>query len=382
MDDTSIEDSRSLLLSFYDKHKRSMPWRESRDPFSIWVSEVMLQQTRVETVIPYYQRFLDRFATVRALAEADEHDVLALWSGLGYYRRARMLHAGAKHVVREHAGAVPADIDALKKIPGVGDYTAGAIASIAFDLREPVLDGNVERVLSRLTAMKGDPRAKTQRNELWALARRFADSPRAGDVNQALMELGATVCTPTSPRCLLCPMRAHCKASGEGEPERYPEKAPKKAPRTEHWTAFVVRDREGRVWLGAGPSELDRWKGMLVPPLSLHEERAFPWIDSRAELARVTHVLTHARMEISVRDGAVRAHKSPPSDGRFVALDALDALAIPKVTRVILAAAEAHFAAESTGESASTSSASSRKKPSIRARNGRAKKGSSPPRRT
>jgi A/G-specific adenine glycosylase len=177
-------------------------------------------------------------------------------------------------------------------------------------------------------------------------------------------------------------MRAHCKASGEGEPERYPEKAPKKAPRTEHWTAFVVRDREGRVWLGAGPSELDRWKGMLVPPLSLHEERAFPWIDSRAELARVTHVLTHARMEISVRDGAVRAHKSPPADGRFVALDALDALAIPKVTRVILAAAEAHVAAESTGESASTSSASSRKKPSIRARNGRAKKGSSPPRRT
>jgi A/G-specific adenine glycosylase len=382
MDDTAIESARSLLLSFYDRHKRTLPWRQTRDPFSIWVSEVMLQQTRVETVIPYYQRFLDRFATVHALADADESEVLALWSGLGYYRRARMLHAGAKYVVRTHDGVLPASIDALKKIPGVGDYTAGAIASIAFDLREPVLDGNVERVLARLTALQGDPRAKPQRNELWSLARRFADSPRPGEVNQALMELGATVCTPTSPQCLLCPLRAHCKASSTGEPERYPEKARKKALRTEQWTAFVVRDELGQVWLGPAPSELERWKGMLLPPLVPQKERAPSWIESRSVLARVTHVLTHVRMEITVREGAVRAKQRPPSNGRFVAIDAFDLLAIPKVTRVILAAVEPHVVAQSAKSCDSTSRASSRKNPSMRARNGKAKNGSCPPRRT
>jgi A/G-specific adenine glycosylase len=374
MSERSIAEARARLLAHYDAHKRAMPWRETKDPYAIWVSEVMLQQTRVETVIPYFQRFLSRFDGVRALAEAPEADVLALWSGLGYYRRARMLHAGAKHVLREHAGALPADIAALKKIPGVGDYTAGAIASIAFDLREPVLDGNVERVLSRLAAMPGDPRAKTQRTSLWSLARAFAQDPRAGDVNQALMELGATVCTPASPRCLLCPVRAQCAASAAAEPERYPEKPPKRAPRAERWTALVVRDERGAFWLGPPPAHLDRWKGMLVPPLAL-DGAAVEGLRDGAVIAEVVHVLTHARMQITVRAASFIDDAAPSREGSFVALDSLGALAIPKVTRVILDAV-AQAGAESTAV------ASSRKKASIRPRKGRAKKGSSPPSRT
>ncbi len=384
LDDDALGATRKRLLAHYDANKRSMPWRETKDPYAIWVSEVMLQQTRVETVIPYYQRFLSRFESVRALADADEAEVLALWSGLGYYRRARMLHAGAKHVVREHRAEVPADIDALKKIPGVGDYTAGAIGSIAFGLREPVLDGNVERVLTRLVALEGDPRARAQRGQLWALARRFAEDPRAGDVNQALMELGATICTPLAPRCLLCPARAACAAASAGEPERFPEKIQAKAPRSEQWTALFILDERGHVWLGPPPAGLDRWRGMLVPPMAIESStdklQAFNGFELLAPIAAVVHVLTHARMAITVREATIRAKSEAPA-GSFVALDALDTLAIPKVTRVILDAARAGIAQRESSPD-KTHSASARKKPSIRSRKGRAKKGSTPPSRT
>ncbi len=345
-----------------------MPWRETRDPYAIWVSEVMLQQTRVETVIPYYQRFLSRFATVDELARADEPEVLAHWSGLGYYRRARLLHAGAKHVVREHAGAVPREPEKLRALPGVGDYTAGAIASIAFGLPEPILDGNVERVLTRLFAIEGDPRARPQRERLWSLARAFATHPDAGNVNQSLMELGATLCAPTNPQCLLCPARGECAANALGEPTRFPEKPPKKSPRTEQWTAYIVRDAQGRVLLGPPPADLDRWGGMLLPPLSLDAPPSA--IVPGEILATVTHVLTHARMEITV----TRATASDPAklDGRFVDEASLDSLAIPKVTRVILDAAQSSMPSPEI-----TTAASARTKASIRSRKGRAKKGSS-----
>ncbi|MBL8683851.1 MAG: A/G-specific adenine glycosylase [Myxococcales bacterium] len=368
---------RDALLAHFDEHKRAMPWRETKDPYAIWVSEVMLQQTRVETVIPYYQRFLSRFESVRALAEASEADVLALWSGLGYYRRARMLHAGAKHVLAEHRGELPKSPEALLAIPGVGRYTAGAIASIAFDLREPVLDGNVERVLTRLDAIHGDPQEKDTRNTLWSLARAFADHPRAGTINQALMELGATLCTPTSPQCLLCPARAECRANAIGEQTRFPEKPPKKAPRVERWTAIVLRDADDNVWLGPPPATLDRWKGMLVTPLVREgDDGLASLVRASREVATVTHVLTHARMEITVRVGVVKT--APDAmEGRFVAMDALDSLAIPKVTRVILEAA-----AQRSTSPESTASASARKNASIRARKGRATKGSSTSKRT
>jgi A/G-specific adenine glycosylase len=209
---------RALLLRWYRRSRRDLPWRRTRDPYAIWVSEVMLQQTQVATVLPYYRRFMKRFPDPTSLARAPEERVLAVWSGLGYYRRARALHAAARQVVERHGGRLPADPGALLQLPGVGRYTAGAIASIAFDLREPVLDGNVRRVLSRVLADPGDDR------RLWAVAAELADGPRPGDLNQALMELGALVCTPRAPDCAACPLARRCRARAGGRPEGYPRR--------------------------------------------------------------------------------------------------------------------------------------------------------------
>ncbi|MBC7172514.1 MAG: A/G-specific adenine glycosylase, partial [Polyangiaceae bacterium] len=207
---------RSALLEWFDRAQRDLPWRRTLDPYAIWVSEVMLQQTRVETVIPYYERFLTRFPTPAALAEAEEDAVLAAWSGLGYYRRARMLHAGAREVVATYGGAVPEAREARLALPGVGRYTAGAIGSIAFGKPEPIVDGNVARVLSRVRFIETPPgRADTERR-LWDEAERLVYGERPGALNQALMELGATVCTPSSPRCTECPIARACAARSKG----------------------------------------------------------------------------------------------------------------------------------------------------------------------
>lgn len=334
---------RDALRAWFDVAKRDLPWRRTRDPYAIWVSEVMLQQTRVETVIPYWTRFLKDFPDVRALADAPLADVLARWSGLGYYRRARMLHAGAQAVVARHDGAVPADWDGLRALPGVGDYTAGAIGSIAFDLPVPVVDGNVERVLTRLHALAGDPRAAKNKKRVWSIARALAEGDRPGDVNQALMELGATVCAPAAPRCLVCPVRAWCAAATAGEPTRYPEKAPKREVPTERWTALVAT-RGDALWLV--PSAMGRWQGMLIPPM-IRDLRGAPDGDARAlagavplvdarDVGTVVHVLTHARMEVRV---LVAALAEDPARGELVAPTTLDARAVPKVTRRVLARA-------------------------------------------
>ncbi len=200
------------LLPWFDRSKRDLPWRRTTDPYAIWISEVMLQQTQVVTVIPYFERFLRRFPTVTALAEAGLPDVLALWSGLGYYSRARNLHRAAQAIVAEHAGVLPASVDALLELPGFGRYTAGAVASIAFQISAPLVDGNVSRVFTRLFAIDGDKREK----EIWRLAAEHVPAKRAGDFNQALMELGATVCLPVNPLCLLCVLKEHCEALKQG----------------------------------------------------------------------------------------------------------------------------------------------------------------------
>ena len=322
---------RDALLAWFDAAKRDLPWRRTRDPYAIWVSEVMLQQTRVETVIPYWTRFLRDFPTVRALAEAPEPEVLARWSGLGYYRRAKLLHAGAKAVLARHDGEVPRDPVALRALPGIGDYTAGALGSIAFDLPVPLVDGNVERVLTRLHALPGDPRSTSVKKRLWLLASALAQGPRPGDLNQSLMELGATVCTPTSPKCLTCPARNWCEGVRSGDPARYPEKPAKAPVPTERWRALVAT-RGDAIWLR--PSALGRWTGMLVPPLSRDEGPAWGVTlrDARS-VGRVVHVLTHARMEIEVTVAAV--HGDVP-DGELVPYADLPRRAVPKVTRVVI----------------------------------------------
>lgn len=222
---------RRALLAWYRAHRRDLPWRRSRDPYAIWISEIMLQQTRVEAVIPYYKRFMSRFPGVSELARAREEDVLAAWSGLGYYRRARHLHAAAKEMRVRYEGKFPQDEEAIRNLPGVGPYTAGALLSIAFEKRAAILDGNVIRLLTRLFAISGDPAESAIRRKLWALAEDILPKANARDFNQALMELPALVCTPRSPRCGECPLRSLCQAHARGEEGKFPQKSPKATPR-------------------------------------------------------------------------------------------------------------------------------------------------------
>jgi len=208
---------RAALLAFYDAEKRDLPWRQRVTAYRTWVSEIMLQQTRVETVVPYFNAFMQTFPTAHALAEATSDQVLAAWSGLGYYRRARMLHEGAKVVVRDHGGEMPATRDALLGLPGIGRYTAGAIASIAFGEEAPLVDGNVVRVLARVFGI--DRELSPQDDELWEIAQALVRGPRPGDLNQALMEMGATLCTKSSPGCERCPLSEQCSARpGDADP--------------------------------------------------------------------------------------------------------------------------------------------------------------------
>jgi A/G-specific adenine glycosylase len=241
-----------LLLAWFDRHRRDLPWRRTSDPYRIWLSEVMLQQTRVETALPFYNRFLERFPRVDDLARAELPEVLALWSGLGYYRRARQLHAAARAVAA--AGAFPATVEGLLALPGIGPYTASAVASIAFGVVTPVMDGNVERVLSRCLASAEDPRSRAGRERLLAAAAELLDPRRPGDSNQALMELGATLCSPRHPKCLLCPLQAGCRAAAEGDPERYPLPKAKREPER-HRLLVAVVEKGGEVLLFRRPED-------------------------------------------------------------------------------------------------------------------------------
>lgn len=240
------EEAGRLLLAWAETALEALPWRGEHDPYRIWVSEIMLQQTRRETVIPYYRRFLERFPTVPALAAADPQEVLKAWEGLGYYARARSLHAAARQVVAGHGGQLPADRRQLLRLPGIGAYTAGAILSLAFGQDEPVLDGNVERVLCRLALVPEDPRRPAVRRDLWATARAVLLPGQAGRVNEALMELGATICLPRRPRCADCPVAGLCRARAEGVVEALPARSPR-APLPHRQVAAAVILRPDRV---------------------------------------------------------------------------------------------------------------------------------------
>ncbi|MFO0749566.1 MAG: A/G-specific adenine glycosylase [Myxococcota bacterium] len=222
---------RASLRAWYLRQKRALPWRDAPTPYRVWVSEIMLQQTQVATVLPYFERFVTAFPSVERLAAADESEVMTLWSGLGYYRRARMLHAAAKVVAAEHGGQLPASVDGLAALPGIGRYTAGAIASIAFGIRAPVLDGNVARVLSRLVALPDHIDGGPGQKALWALAEALVPSDDPSTHNQAMMELGALVCTPKSPACGSCPWAGACAAHAAGSELDYPSKKPRAAPK-------------------------------------------------------------------------------------------------------------------------------------------------------
>jgi A/G-specific adenine glycosylase len=235
-----VKAGRRALLAWFARHKRDLPWRRTRDPYAIWLSETMLQQTRVDTVIPYYERFLARFPSVFALADAEPDEVAQLWSGLGYYSRARNLHAAARVIARDHGGELPRDVEVLRELPGIGRYTAGAVASIAFDRPAPIVDGNVARVLARLLDLRDDVSSPAVQKRLWEEAGSLADGPKPGELNQALMELGALICTPRAPKCLLCPLREECRAHAAGDPEALPVKKRAAAPKPIAGVAGVI----------------------------------------------------------------------------------------------------------------------------------------------
>jgi A/G-specific adenine glycosylase len=256
-----IRKFQQALLTWFDSHARDLPWRQNADPYRIWVSEIMLQQTRVTAVLDYYARFLTRFPSVTALAQAHEPDVLAAWSGLGYYRRARMMHQAAKVVVHEHQGIFPRTAEELRKLPGIGEYTSSAIASIAFGEPVAVVDGNVERVLLRVLPEDGAlaPQAKWFRNR----AANLLDTQRPGDFNQSMMELGATICLPQRPLCLHCPVQSFCKTRGEHQAP-----PPKKMRNRQIAYALLRRDRPGatQVLLHQRPPSASLMPGMWELP--------------------------------------------------------------------------------------------------------------------
>ena len=329
----------TALVRWFRRVRRDLPWRRTRDPYAVWVSEVMLQQTRVDVVVPYYERFLARFPAVDALAAANVDDVLAQWAGLGYYRRARQLHAAAADVVREHAGRVPADEPSLRALPGIGRYTAGAIRSIAFGEAAPIVDGNVARVLSRLFALDGGPGDVAWEKRLWTLASELVPASDPSSFNQGLMELGATVCLPRAPRCASCPLARSCRALALGRPEAYPRaKARPKVTRVERWALVASRGKDGALWLVAKPEgepNAGQWEVPLVAP-----SPAGP-----PDGARLLGAIRHG---ILARDYRIRAYavsaaaarRAVPGPGAWVVPGASGARAVTTVTRKIRALME------------------------------------------
>ena len=287
---------KAALLAWYDHQRRPLPWRATRDPYRIWVSEIMLQQTQVKTVIPYYEEFLDRFPDVEALAAASLDEVLALWSGLGYYRRARQMHAAAQQVAE--SGTFPASSSELQNLPGIGPYTAAAVASIAFGEAIPVLDGNVERVLCRRLGLDQDPKKAAARQRLLEAGAKLLDSARPGDSNQALMELGATICRPKRPDCGSCPLARGCRARRLGDPERFP--LPRRRRQVERINLAIALVRQGdRILLFRRPEGSNLLAGIWELP-------NVPRRGTRAAMEKALGRFYGGRWQLEPADGKVR----------------------------------------------------------------------------
>jgi A/G-specific adenine glycosylase len=353
---------RSNLLKWFHREKRALPWRERRDPYRIWISEIMLQQTRVAAVIPYYERFMKRFPTIEVLASAQIESVLQFWAGLGYYRRARNLHRAAKQIIAEHHGEFPREMDAALELPGIGAYTSAAILSIAYGAPAAVLDGNVARVLARLGAVEGDLRAPERWSMLSDAANTLLDAKNASDWNESMMELGATICTPGAPRCDDCPVAKFCRARALGIQNDLPAKRVKRAPERVTLAAAILLDSENRTILVRHSNENASSESAALfsrlwqfPALVVRDNAQ---LDIAEELRRIfgpkaigrklqtlpldvaNHTVTFRR--VTLAPYLIRVAKLPSANGatrKQIALSAVANLAVSSATRKIAALA-------------------------------------------
>ena len=341
-EEEKIASFREKLLAWYDAHKRDLPWRRTQDPYKIWISEIMLQQTRVDTVIPYYERFLDWFPTVADLAQAPEEKLLKAWEGLGYYSRVRNMQKAAQQIMENHGGVFPSSYEEISKLKGIGPYTAGAIASIAFGLPEPAVDGNVMRVLARLFEVDYDIGVPTNRKIFQAMMEILIDPSRPGDFNQALMDLGSDIESPVNPRPEESPVKEFSAAYQHGTMDRYPIKAPKKKPVPVYLTAFIIKDSQGRYLLEKNEREgllSGFWHFPLIEVESLSGNLGqLSLLDGKGEAERnpeilsfeqdydlaidwqdrsypiVQHVFSHRKWQVQIRYGLVKEGEQPASE--------------------------------------------------------------------
>jgi A/G-specific adenine glycosylase len=347
---------RQSLLQWYHANRRILPWREEPTPYRVWVSEIMLQQTQVATVIDYFERFMATFPTLQDLAHAEESEVLTQWSGLGYYRRARLLHRGIRTVVSEHDGSIPTTAEALGKLPGIGRYTAAAIASIAFGEAAAVLDGNVIRVLTRIYGIADDVGLARTKTRLWALAEGLLNADDPSSHNQAMMELGALVCSPKTPRCDHCPVQGQCIGYRAGTPTAFPRKEKRTKAKAIHGVCGVLKDKESRLLVARRPDNVllgGLWEfpsGTVEGGLNRENTLRKAWADRMGgeielgnQRTQVKHVFTHRHLTLDVFDITQLHGELTPryyTDVRWVRPDDLERMPLSSLLRKVVAALE------------------------------------------
>ncbi|GAA0442618.1 A/G-specific adenine glycosylase [Virgibacillus salarius] len=327
------------LIHWYQNNKRDLPWRKDKDPYKIWVSEIMLQQTKVDTVIPYFYRFIEKFPTVQALAAADQQDVLKAWEGLGYYSRARNLQNAVKEVVASYDGNVPANPEDLGALKGVGPYTKGAILSIAFDQPEPAVDGNVMRVFSRLLLIEDDIAQQRTKKLFESYVREMIDESDPSSFNQAIMELGALICTPKSPACLLCPVQEHCQAFAEGRQEELPIKKKAKKQKTIPYVVLLIKNEETDTFIIEKRSDkgllANLWQFPMVPIKEIGWEHLERWfyneygitLQLQEKKGKLKHVFSHIIWQLDIYTATTNI--SVMDDHRLKAVDMCELVNYP-----------------------------------------------------
>jgi A/G-specific adenine glycosylase len=343
MEKININAFQDDLISWFKNEQRDLPWRKDQDPYKVWVSEIMLQQTRVDTVIPYFNRFIEWFPTIEELASADEEKVLKAWEGLGYYSRVRNLHSAVKEVNEKYEGKVPDSPEEISKLKGVGPYTAGAILSIAYGVPEPAVDGNVMRVLSRILSIWDDIAKPSTRKVFEKAVRELISTEDPSAFNQALMELGALICTPTSPSCLLCPVREHCQGFYEGVQAELPVKTKKSKQRHVDLAAAILTDHNGNLLIHKRPENgllANLWE---IPNIEVHlpiernrDHTASLFLESHGlevvldkVIGQIEHVFSHLVWNITVYKGVLKSEIPANSEWRLVSLEEMENYAFP-----------------------------------------------------